>query len=95
MNIIIPTGMDFNKKENIYKDAMSSLRKFKSRPVFESQSSMNTSSIKEEPVFVAEYHDWLRGLNYRCRGSVWSNPTSFRDYKCHEKKGKINSTGNE
>ena len=57
MNIIIPTGMDFNKKENIYKDAMSSLRKFKSRPVFESQSSMNTSSIKEEPVFVAEYHD--------------------------------------
>ena len=71
--LLILTGVDFTKKDTMYEQAKTSLKKFKGGVVRESSQSGATTAIKVEPVLASEEAFFGRGYG-RSRGYFRGRP---------------------
>ena len=71
--MLVVTGMDFTKKEELYEQAKTSLRKFKGDQAYVGgYSNESNVAIKLEPTFLAENEEALFAAGYQRTSQPWN-----------------------
>ena len=70
--LLVVTGMDFSKKDELYEQAQTSLRKFKGDQAYVGGSSTECNTpIKLEPAFFVDNEEALFAAGYRKTPQIW------------------------